>query len=350
MKGSLAERRPARAGRGPDSGLRTETRLTHACVLDLPGLDRATRCSPTASSTSTPNLAAKRDIVQQHPRLAQAMGIATPHVALLARDGRLSHAFPSTTDAVALKSMAAQGLFGSALVEGPLRPTRRSRHPRPGARRVAGHADVLIAPSDGNGDHGAAHAHRRSRRGSPRGIVLGAGCRSCCRRAPRYDRSAHGVVRARVADVVGKRASAPPATHAPAAPAVARNRGLDRARQRQRGSRAMTPQRPYARGTGATRHHRALPRRLAPRAHHPRLPVAVPRVAPPRQSANAARRDLIAGLVSARASCCRRASLRDARRHAAANTACTARCCRRSSARCGARRGTWCRARRTRRR
>ena len=56
-----------------------------------------------------PNLAAKRDIVACTVLLAQALGIAEPNVALLAAKGTVAPAFPSTSEAAALKSMALQG-------------------------------------------------------------------------------------------------------------------------------------------------------------------------------------------------------------------------------------------------
>lgn len=145
VKGSLANDLLLAPVAAPDSGLRTATRLTHACVLDLPGLDRPIVLADSELNIA-PNLAAKRDIVGNTLALARAIGITTPRVALLAAMDGPSHAFPSTTDAVALKSMAAQGRFGSALVEGPLTPDQALAHPDP-ASPVAGHADVLIAPA-----------------------------------------------------------------------------------------------------------------------------------------------------------------------------------------------------------
>jgi hypothetical protein len=60
-------------------------------------------------------------------------------------------AFPSTTDAVALKSMAAQGMFGGAIVDGPLTPdsalSADAARTNGVTSEVAGHVDVLIAPS-----------------------------------------------------------------------------------------------------------------------------------------------------------------------------------------------------------
>jgi len=144
VKGSLGNDDLLGPVAAADSGLRTDTRLSHACVLDLPGLQRPLVLAD-AQLNVNPNLAAKRDIVRNTLQLAAAIGITTPRVALLAAMDGPSQAFPSTTDAVALKSMAAQGHFGNAVIEGPLTPdqalTRTDER-----SEVAGHADVLIAP------------------------------------------------------------------------------------------------------------------------------------------------------------------------------------------------------------
>jgi len=145
VKGSLGNDDLLAPVAAPDGGLRTDTRLSHACVLDLPGLGRPLVLAD-AQLNVNPNLAAKRDILLNTLQLAAAIGIATPRVALLAAMDGPSQAFPSTTDAVALKSMAAQGHFGNAVVEGPLTPDQALAHPD-ARSEVAGHADVLIAPS-----------------------------------------------------------------------------------------------------------------------------------------------------------------------------------------------------------
>ena len=133
-----------------DSGLRTGRRLSHATFLDLPGVPRPLLIAD-AMLNVAPNLAAKRDIVASTVELAQALGVGVPNVALLAAKGTVAPAFPSTSEAAALKSMAAQGAFPGALVEGPMTPdvalsadaARGLGHESP----VAGRADVLVAPS-----------------------------------------------------------------------------------------------------------------------------------------------------------------------------------------------------------
>ena len=133
-----------------DSGLRGERRLTHAYFLDLPGRPRGLLLADALLNVA-PNLAAKKDILQNTVELAIALGVAAPNVAVLAAMDAESPAFPSTRDALALKVMAAQRMFGDAVVDGPL--TADSALSAEAARAngvksaVAGDPDILLAPT-----------------------------------------------------------------------------------------------------------------------------------------------------------------------------------------------------------
>jgi len=150
IKGSLGNEDLLAPVAAQDSGLRTERRLSHAFFLDLPGMSRGLLLADAQLNVS-PNLAAKRDIVLNTIQLATALGLASPNVALLAAMDGPAPAFPSTTEAVALKAMAAQGMFGGAVVDGPLTPdsalSADAARLNGSTSEVAGHADVLIAPS-----------------------------------------------------------------------------------------------------------------------------------------------------------------------------------------------------------
>ena len=201
IKGSLGNEDLLAPVAAHDSGLRTDRRLSHAFFLDLPGMSRGLLLADAQLNVS-PNLAAKKDIVLNTIQLAISLGLAAPNVALLAAMDGPAPAFPSTTDAVALKSMAAQGMFRGAIVDGPLTPdsalsgdAARANGVDVGGRRARRRADRAV---DGIGAHGAAHAdgvrcrprrgHRARRARSHRHS-----------RAQRFDGSAHGVLRARVA-------------------------------------------------------------------------------------------------------------------------------------------------------
>ncbi len=150
IKGSLSNEDLLGPVADAASGLRTERRLSHAYFLDLPGQNRGLLLAD-AHMNVTPNLAAKRDILLNTIHLAFALETPMPKVALLAAMDGPSPAFRSTTDAVALKTMALQGLFRGAIVEGPLTPDSALSAEAALAKgiksEVAGHVDVLIGPS-----------------------------------------------------------------------------------------------------------------------------------------------------------------------------------------------------------
>lgn len=150
IRGSLAHEDLLAAVAARDSGLRSDRRLSQATFLDLPGQSRFLLLAD-AQLNVAPNLAAKKDIVRNTLDLALALGVATPHVALLAAKNTVAPAFPSTSEAAALRSMARQGAFAGAIVDGPLTPDAalsEEAAQRLGVRsEVAGRADVLIAPT-----------------------------------------------------------------------------------------------------------------------------------------------------------------------------------------------------------
>jgi phosphotransacetylase len=124
--------------------------LSHATFLDLPGQPRFLIVAD-AMLNVAPNLAAKKDIVLNTVQFANALGVASPHVALLAAKGTIAPAFASTSEAAALKSMGSQGVFQGALVDGPMTPdvalSGEIARQHGVKSDVAGEADVLIAPS-----------------------------------------------------------------------------------------------------------------------------------------------------------------------------------------------------------
>src|SRR5689334_3599448 len=149
IKGSLYPDDLMRAVAAPDAGLRGERRRTHACFLAVPGFARPFLLSDAVLNIA-PNLAAKREIVQNAIDLAHALGMTNPQVAVLAAVEGVTPALPATGDAAALAKMSTQGLIKGGTVAGPL--TADSALSADAARAngvddpVAGHADVLIVP------------------------------------------------------------------------------------------------------------------------------------------------------------------------------------------------------------
>jgi phosphate acetyltransferase len=176
VKGSLGKGDLLGPVAAPESGLRTASRLSHAYFVDIATQPRGYLLADAQMNVS-PNLAAKRDIVRNTVQLAHALGIEAPKVALLAAMDGAAAAFTSTTDAVALKSMATRGRFPGAMVDGPLTAESALSMEAAGAKGVksdiAGLVNVLIAPSMESGLM-VLHTMLALTHGLAAGIVLGA--------------------------------------------------------------------------------------------------------------------------------------------------------------------------------
>jgi len=133
MKGALHTDELLEAVVAPGSGLRTDRRMSHIFVLDVPTYPRPLLVSDAALNIS-PDLAAKRDIVQNAIDLAHAMGTPLPKVAILSAVETVNPKMISTLDAAALCKMADRGQIVGGLLDGPWRSTTRCRRRRPGLR------------------------------------------------------------------------------------------------------------------------------------------------------------------------------------------------------------------------
>jgi phosphate acetyltransferase len=131
-------------------GLRTERRISHVYVLDVPTYPKPLLISDAAINIE-PDLDAKRDIVQNAIDLAHAIGIAQPKVAILAAVETVNAKMRSTLDAAALCKMADRGQITGGLVDGPLAfdnaISPQAAEDKGIASPVAGQADILIAPN-----------------------------------------------------------------------------------------------------------------------------------------------------------------------------------------------------------
>ncbi len=149
MKGSLHTDELMREVTASATGLRTERRISHVFVMDVPG-HADTLFITDAAINIFPDLDAKRDIVQNAVDLWTASGLGQPKVAILSAVETVTTKIPSTIEAAALCKMADRGQITGALVEGPLAFDNAID---PEAARikginspVAGHAQILVVP------------------------------------------------------------------------------------------------------------------------------------------------------------------------------------------------------------
>ena len=133
-----------------DGGLRTARRLSHAFVMDVPGLDHVLIVSDAAINIS-PDLTAKVDITQNAIDVALALGIDKPKVGVLSAVETINPQIPSTIDAAALAKMADRGQIRGAMVDGPLAMDNAidvtAAKTKGISSLVAGHANILIVPN-----------------------------------------------------------------------------------------------------------------------------------------------------------------------------------------------------------
>ena len=115
MKGSLHTDELMTEVVRKDTGLRTERRISHVFIMDVP-----TYPKPIFITDIFPSLEDKADIVRNAIDLAQSLGIAVPKVAILSAVETITSKIPSTIDAAALCRMADREQITGALLDGPV--------------------------------------------------------------------------------------------------------------------------------------------------------------------------------------------------------------------------------------
>ena len=149
MKGSLHTDELMGAVVAREGGIRTERRISHCFIMDVPDHEQALIITDAAVNIA-PDLDAKADIVQNAIDLAHAIGDEEVRVALLSAMETVTAKIPSTIDAAALCKMADRGQITGALLDGPL-ALDNAISPEAAAIKkiaspVAGRANVLVVP------------------------------------------------------------------------------------------------------------------------------------------------------------------------------------------------------------
>jgi phosphotransacetylase/acyl dehydratase len=157
-------------------GLRTERRMSHVFVLDVPSYPKPLLLTDAAINIY-PELMDKRDIVQNAIDLAHALAIAQPKVAILSAMETIYPKIRSTVEAAALCKMVDRGQIVGGIVDGPLAfdnaISRAAAEAKGIASPVAGDADILVVPDLESGNMLAKQLIYRSG-ADVAGIVLGA--------------------------------------------------------------------------------------------------------------------------------------------------------------------------------
>ena len=149
MKGSLHTDELMSAVIHKSTGLRGDTRISHAFLFDLPRYPKLLAVADCVVNIA-PHLPAKRDILGNAVALLRTLGIAAPKVGIVAAVETVNPSIPATLDAQALVEMSRRGAWPGAIVEGPLgfdnAISAEAARTKKIESRVAGDADLLLVP------------------------------------------------------------------------------------------------------------------------------------------------------------------------------------------------------------
>ncbi len=149
MKGSLHTDELLGPVVSKTTGLRTERRISHVFLMDVPTYPRPLMITDAAVNIF-PDLQTKADIVQNAINLAKALGTETPKVAIVSAVETVNPKIPSTIEAAALCKMADRGQIKGGLLDGPLALDNAISLEAARVKEihspVAGQADILLAP------------------------------------------------------------------------------------------------------------------------------------------------------------------------------------------------------------
>jgi phosphate acetyltransferase len=132
-----------------ESGLRTERRISHCFVMDVPLLEQALIVTDAAINIA-PTLDVKMDILQNAIDLGHALQFEQVRVAILSAMETVNPKLPSTIEAAALCKMVDRRQVTGALVDGPLALDNaisvEAARIKQIDSQVAGRANVLMVP------------------------------------------------------------------------------------------------------------------------------------------------------------------------------------------------------------
>jgi phosphate acetyltransferase len=177
MKGSLHTDELMRSVTAKAAGLRTERRISHVFVMDVPAY-ADTLLVTDAAINIFPDLECKRDIIQNAIDLYTQAGFGTsPRVAILSAVETVTSKIPSTIEAAALCKMADRGQITGGVLDGPLAFDNaidiEAARIKGIKSEVAGRAQILVVPDLESGNMLAKNLTYFAKADGA-GIVLGA--------------------------------------------------------------------------------------------------------------------------------------------------------------------------------
>ena len=149
MKGQVETSVIMKAVLDREAGMRTGRKLSHLAVFELPAYHKLLFITDAAINIA-PDLAAKKEILQNAVEAVNALGISAPKVALLAAKEKPDPKMPVTIDAAELTAQYKNGEITGCIVDGPL-ALDNAISPESVAIKgieseVGGDADILVCP------------------------------------------------------------------------------------------------------------------------------------------------------------------------------------------------------------
>ncbi|OGF51014.1 MAG: hypothetical protein A2231_11745 [Candidatus Firestonebacteria bacterium RIFOXYA2_FULL_40_8] len=151
MKGALNTDVLLHAILDKEKGLERHSIFSHSALFDIPAHDKLVIVTDAGVNIS-PDLTRKIAIIENSLKVARAVGVENPKVAVLAAVEKVIFpAMPATQDASLLKQMSEQGRFPGAVVDGPFALdnaiSSESAKTKGIKSIVAGKADILLVPN-----------------------------------------------------------------------------------------------------------------------------------------------------------------------------------------------------------
>ena len=134
-----------------EKGLPRRSMFSHSALFDIPLYGKPVIVTDAGVNIS-PDLTRKIVIIENSIKVAQAIGVKYPKIAVLAAVEKVVFpAMPATQDASLLAQMSAQGRFKDAVVDGPFAldnaVSAYSAKTKGIKSIVAGNADILLVPN-----------------------------------------------------------------------------------------------------------------------------------------------------------------------------------------------------------
>jgi phosphate butyryltransferase len=149
MKGRIQTADLLRAMLSPESGMRTGRLLSHLALIRIPGFPKLVGLTDAAINIA-PDLAQKREIVENAVTAMTAIGFDPPKVALLSSSETVNPKMPESVEAAELAEANRDGWLAPAFVEGPisydLAISRESARIKGYDSPLPGAVDLLVAP------------------------------------------------------------------------------------------------------------------------------------------------------------------------------------------------------------